>query len=1202
MNLRAPARPSVRTLSAILLSLPLLSSPFLARADDHGHTGSDASDLSRAVSRISEQAIGRVAGPGGSLRVQVRLQESEVELDLEPYSLRSPDCEAFLEGPGGVRTRIELPPSATYRGTVGGGAKGVVAASIVGHGVRARILLEDGSDWYVEPLRDRPAGTHAVYRGTDVTETPGACGLEDGAAAATTAPAFPDPAPPAPGASDALEAPQAPESVSSGCLEAEVAFEADYQYFVRNGSSSSQTVADIDAVMNSVEIIYSRDARIGYKITHYLIQTSDGKYPATEAPQKMSQFRDWWNANQTSVPRDLAHLMTGVPMTGYIGYANIAVVCDRSAAYGLSRSTSSVYANRVGLTAHELGHNWGASHCNSADDCRIMCSVINGCDQDPAHLSLGSIREIEAYRTLSASCLAAGTGASAPLQPTARDDQAVAVRDGSATIPVLANDFDANCQPISVSGYASSTSNGGTVTASGNALTYRPAPGFLGQDTFTYTVRDDAGAQSTARVTVDVQDLKPAEDASGTVAGLQVRYYHVPPLDGDLVSMPDLANPFRVEVMPALSFPQTSGAFGESGLVDRVGARCTGSLTIQKADTYTLTLTSDDGAKLYVDGLLRIDNDGIHTATERSAALWLDAGVHAVRVDYYDHTGPAVLRLDWRRGSGVRSEIPPSAWAGGVQVAYYQLDSAVLPPLAALVPEKIATVSSLHVPFSWGSFAGSGRSQHVGAMYEALLTVPSDGVYSFELTSEDGSRLTIDDQVVVDNDGVHNRTSSTGAIALRAGAHRARVEYFLREQGSALTLSVWSATLAKQVVPSSWWRRTPVYHVPTGYPTLSAAIAAAPSGAVVWVAPGWYTGAGNRNLDLDGKSIRLTAGGGPGLTTLDAQGLARVFRFTGHAQSSAVIEGFTITGGRAASGAGGALLLENSTLTVRNCRIQGNSSASNGGAIGLAGTSSAIFEGCVITGNEAGGAGGAVHAGTGARPTFVSCTLAGNRAATSGGGAYVSGGGTITFDRSILWGNSAGSEGPEAWTGDHGSTVHLSCSDVTHGGIGGAGTEFFGVNNLFTSPRFCAPVAASSAPTTAGGYRVAGSSPVLASGCGAPIGALGQGCTSVVTAVESEVSAGTPGGTALRQNVPNPFNPSTRISFALAREGTASLRVFDVAGRLVTTLVDRMLPAGEHAVTWQGRNDRGEPVSSGIYFYRLRTEDAVESRSMVLLQ
>jgi flagellar hook assembly protein FlgD len=52
----------------------------------------------------------------------------------------------------------------------------------------------------------------------------------------------------------------------------------------------------------------------------------------------------------------------------------------------------------------------------------------------------------------------------------------------------------------------------------------------------------------------------------------------------------------------------------------------------------------------------------------------------------------------------------------------------------------------------------------------------------------------------------------------------------------------------------------------------------------------------------------------------------------------------------------------------------------------------------------------------------------------------------------------------------------------------------------------------------------------------------------------------------------------------------------------VTTLVDRRLPAGEHAVTWQGRNDRGEPVSSGIYFYRLRTEDAVESRSMVLLQ
>jgi hypothetical protein len=80
---------------------------------------------------------------------------------------------------------------------------------------------------------------------------------------------------------------------------------------------------------------------------------------------------------------------------------------------------------------------------------------------------------------------------------------------------------------------------------SGDALIYRAAPGFLGQDSFSYLVRDAGGVQSSANVTVDVQDWKPAEDATGTVAGLQVRYYHIPPLDQDLSRMPFANVPCR---------------------------------------------------------------------------------------------------------------------------------------------------------------------------------------------------------------------------------------------------------------------------------------------------------------------------------------------------------------------------------------------------------------------------------------------------------------------------------------------------------------------------------------------------------------------------------------------------------------------------------------------------------------------------------
>jgi len=78
-----------------------------------------------------------------------------------------------------------------------------------------------------------------------------------------------------------------------------------------------------------------------------------------------------------------------------------------------------------------------------------------------------------------------------------------------------------------------------------------------------------------------------------------------------------------------------------------------------------------------------------------------------------------------------------------------------------------------------------------------------------------------------------------------------------------------------------------------------------------------------------------------------------------------------------------------------------------------------------------------------------------------------------------------------------------------------------------------------------------------------------------------------PRRTALRQNVPNPFNPSTRIPFAISQAGRVTLAVYDVRGRRVATLVDRDLPAGEHHVDWQGKDDAGHDIASGVYFCRL---------------
>ena len=109
--------------------------------------------------------------------------------------------------------------------------------------------------------------------------------------------------------------------------------------------------------------------------------------------------------------------------------------------------------------------------------------------------------------------------------------------------------------------------------------------------------------------------------------------------------------------------------------------------------------------------------------------------------------------------------------------------------------------------------------------------------------------------------------------------------------------------------------------------------------------------------------------------------------------------------------------------------------------------------------------------------------------------------------------------------------------------------------------------------------------------------------TCVLTGVPNPTGAGAiPRALALDQNIPNPFNPTTRIRFALPAAAHVTLFVYDVRGRLVATLVDRLMPAGTADVLWNGRDDRGAAASSGVYFYRLAAGARTLTKKMVLLK
>jgi hypothetical protein len=91
----------------------------------------------------------------------------------------------------------------------------------------------------------------------------------------------------------------------------------------------------------------------------------------------------------------------------------------------------------------------------------------------------------------------------------------------------------------------------------------------------------------------------------------------------------------------------------------------------------------------------------------------------------------------------------------------------------------------------------------------------------------------------------------------------------------------------------------------------------------------------------------------------------------------------------------------------------------------------------------------------------------------------------------------------------------------------------------------------------------------------------------------------------LSQNFPNPFNPSTTIEYEIP-DGSNSipvaLSIYDIRGRLIRTLVREETSPGQYQVHWDGRDDRAQAVSSGVYLYRLGAGERVESRKMILLK
>ena len=427
--------------------------------------------------------------------INVPIAGAEYTLVLHRRSLRAADYVARVQLEDGSIVEIDAPPVRTYRGTVAEIPGSVVAASIINGTLTAQIIPDFGTDWVIQPVSEVDSSVaddvHVVYNVADTTPNESwKCGT-----------------------ADIVQPPQDHQNFGGGGFTprggcdyiCEIAFDADVEFYNRNGGSVANTIADIENIMNGVENIYSRDVGIGYVITNTLVRTSEpDPYSSSNSGTLLTQFRNHWNSSQGGIQRDVAHLMTGKNINGgVIGIAYLSVICNLGSAYGLSESRfTGAYNSRVALTAHELGHNWSADHCDSSNPCYIMCSGLGGCGAITLFAPV-SINQIVSFRN-SRGCLDQGSGGA----PVAVDDSVSTPFDQNVIIDVLANDT-IECGGASIELDAVFTANGGFLTlVNGESEVQYTTPfnisgtPYFGDDTFDYSI--EAGGQTSNDATVTV--------------------------------------------------------------------------------------------------------------------------------------------------------------------------------------------------------------------------------------------------------------------------------------------------------------------------------------------------------------------------------------------------------------------------------------------------------------------------------------------------------------------------------------------------------------------------------------------------------------------------------------------------------------------------------------------------------------------------
>lgn len=326
---------------------------------------------------------------GATGNVDFPIGNQVLRVDFKPHSIRSTNYQIKVQTDSGWES-VPAGPIQTIRGTVLDHPEYHVAGSIKEDGLYATFFCEDDTRCSVQPspIQDRNGYTgtyYVIYDHSDMMESNNTCEMLhiEGETGETGC-----------GCGETGENRVMNRSGTFYC--AELACDADVEYYQAFGSSVSNVEAEINSIINTVNIQYETQTNITHVLSTILVRTSEpDPYTSTNAVTLLNQFKNEWDNNQGAIQRDVAHLFTGKNIDGgTIGIAWVGAVCT-TFAYGLSQNFSP-FSCMTDLTAHELGHNWNAPHC---DPCSTTMRSFLGCFNTFGQNTINTITAFRDTRT-----------------------------------------------------------------------------------------------------------------------------------------------------------------------------------------------------------------------------------------------------------------------------------------------------------------------------------------------------------------------------------------------------------------------------------------------------------------------------------------------------------------------------------------------------------------------------------------------------------------------------------------------------------------------------------------------------------------------------------------------------------------------------------------------------------------------------------